>query len=181
LNKSFQRTRRLRLGCGAKVSGGVPLNFLVGRNMILIFNDDQLLPPEELARLAGASFPLIRRMIAGGCPTVDGKLSYSGFLSWAAAHYTTALPDFQVGSFPACGYHCDLAQQWMVRPVSEWELHEEDGWLDVGGPGVDGISWALRRGEDGVFAYYPIEREFVWKAADGASLLSAWQHGTLSI
>jgi hypothetical protein len=30
LNKSFQRTRRLRLGCGAKVSGGVPLNFLVG-------------------------------------------------------------------------------------------------------------------------------------------------------
>jgi hypothetical protein len=147
--------------------------------MMLIFDHDQLLAPEELASLADASLPFIRRLIAGGCPTTNGKLSYSTLVGWAGAHFVEVLPEYAVEGFPVTGYLSEAAQYWVLRPVAEWVLHEEGGWLDVGGPGVDGISWALRSGEAGVFAYYPIDAEFVWKAADAASLVSGWEGGEI--
>jgi hypothetical protein len=152
----------------------------VGRNMMLIFNHDQPLAPEEITRLADASPSLVRRAMAGGCPTKDGRLSYSAFAGWVMAHYRKVLNDFAVETFPASGYYSELDQFWILRPVLEWVLHEEEAWLDVGGPGCDGIAWALRRGQDGVFAYYPIGGEFVWKAVDAPSLIWGWQDGKIT-
>jgi len=148
---------------------------------MLTFNHEQPLAPEELARLADASLPFIRRSIAGGCPTITGKLSYSTFVRWAGPHVAAVLPEYAVARFPVGGYFSQATQYWVLRPVTEWALHEEDGWLDVGGPGVDGISWALKRGEDGIFAYYPISADFVWKAADAASLVSGWEAGHIKL
>jgi hypothetical protein len=149
--------------------------------MMLIFDHDQLLTPEEMGRLADASLPLIRRMIAGGCPTNNGRLSYSAFVRWTMTHFTEVLREFAVETFPASGHYSQTSQFWILRPVAEWDLHEDDGRLDVGGPGCDGISWALRRGEAGVFAYYPIDAEFLWKAADAASLVSGWEGGEIKV
>jgi len=161
--------------------GPMRLSFYVGPSPMLIFNHEQPLAPEELACLADASLPFIRRIIAGGCPTITGKLSYSTFAIWAGPHVAAVLPEYAVARFPVSGYFSQATQYWVLRPVTEWALHEEDGWLDVGGPGVDGISWALKRGEDGIFAYYPIGGEFVWKAAGAASLLSGWEAGTVKV
>jgi hypothetical protein len=149
--------------------------------MMLIFDHDQLLPPEELARVADASLPLIRRMVARGCPTNNGRLSYSAFAHWATNHYAEVLRDFGVETFPASGHYSESSQFWTLRPVAEWDLHEEDGWLAVGGTGADGILWTLRRGEVGVFAYYPIDREFIWKASDAGSLISGWEGGEIKV
>jgi hypothetical protein len=81
---------------------------------------------------------------------------------------------------PREGYFSETEQNWLLRPAAEWMLRD-DAWLEVGGPGVDGISFVLKKEEDGVFAYYPIERAFVWKAKDGASLISGWIAGTITV
>jgi hypothetical protein len=146
---------------------------------MLIFDHNQFFMPDELARLTDSSLPFFRRMIAGGCPTSDGKLSYSAFVSWVAKHYAEVLRDFRVETFPANGHYSEQSQFWLLRPVVEWALNENDSWLDIGGPGVDGISWALRRGARGVFAYYPIDAEFAWKADDAQSLVSGWEAGSI--
>jgi hypothetical protein len=90
--------------------------------------------------------------------------------------------DFPTDSIRPAGYYSQRDQYWLLRPSDEWKLLEaEDNWLEVGGPGVDGISFVLKRGEQGVFAYYPIEREFVWKARDAESLIAGWLASTISV
>ena len=93
----------------------------------------------------------------------------------------SALFGFQTRGIPEEGFFSAGEQNWLLRPRAEWKLHEKDGWLEVGGAGVDGISFALKKDTDGVFAYYPIDRVFVWKAKDGASLVSGWLNGSITV
>ena len=89
--------------------------------------------------------------------------------------------NFCTSILPEEGYYSEAEYNWLLRPSSEWEVRGSGAWLDVGGPGVDGISFTLRRREEGIFAYYPIEREFVWKAKDGESLVAGWLAGTIKV
>ena len=93
----------------------------------------------------------------------------------------SAFEGYSIGQIPEAGFYSATEQYWLLRPSAEWKLHEEGCWLEVGGPGVDGISFALKKAEEGVFAYYPIDREFVWKAKDGASLISGWLDGSITV
>jgi hypothetical protein len=79
------------------------------------------------------------------------------------------------------GYYSESEHSWLVRPREEWEVHDGGSWLGIGGPGVDGISWALRKGEEGVFAHYPIEKRFEWKAKDVESLIAGWIQGQITV
>ncbi len=93
-----------------------------------------------------------------------------------------AFADFSTTGVPEAGYYSESTQYWLIRPKAEWELHEEDGgWLAIGGPGTDGISWALKKDQEGIFAFYPIEGEFVWKAKDVTSLVSGWNDGRIFV
>jgi hypothetical protein len=102
-----------------------------------------------------------------------------GFIVWRKN--MSAFEGFAVHLIPEGGFYSTTEQNWLLRPSADWKLHEEGSWLEVGGPGVDGISFALRKECGGVFAYYPLGREFVWKAKDGASLISGWVDGSITV
>lgn len=89
--------------------------------------------------------------------------------------------NFCTSILPREGYYSEAEYNWLLRPSDKWEIRDEGAWLEVGGPGVDGISFALRRGEEGIFAYYPFDGEFVWKAKDGESLVAGWIAGTIKV
>jgi hypothetical protein len=61
------------------------------------------------------------------------------------------------------------------------EVLDEISLLAVGGPGVDGIPWGYRRGEPGLWAYYPIEMEFTYVAATVTALVETWASGKLRL
>ena len=79
------------------------------------------------------------------------------------------------------GYYSTAEHHWLIRPQDEWETRNAGQWLEIGGSGVDGISWALRRDEEGVFAHYPIEDRFEWKAKDVESLIAGWFSGQITV
>lgn len=139
------------------------------------------MPLEELAKVWGINLALMQRMVRAGCPTVDGAVSNADLVRWLIEHYLAALSEYSVESLPKDGYYCELSRYWVLRPVTEWELHDAEGWLAVGGPGVDGIAWAVKKNETGLFAFYPIEREFVYVAKDGPALVSNWNSGTIAV
>jgi hypothetical protein len=78
------------------------------------------------------------------------------------------------------GYWDEASQYWCIRPSDQ--IHEDPdlGFLVIGGPGVDGISWGYRPGQSGVWAY-PIEGRFVWLAPTACDLLQGWLAGTITV
>ena len=53
--------------------------------------------------------------------------------------------------------------------------------IAVGTPGVDGIYFGYRKGFQGLWAFYPIEREFKYMAATAAELVEGWCSGQLGV
>jgi hypothetical protein len=53
--------------------------------------------------------------------------------------------------------------------------------LVIGRPGVDGIEFGYRKGHDGLWAYYPIGREFVLIAATVGTLVEGWLSGRIKV
>ena len=58
---------------------------------------------------------------------------------------------------------------------------DDGGRLYIGRPGVDGIEFLYRRGSPSIWAYYPIDGEFVWKADDIESFEQAWKAGSITL
>jgi hypothetical protein len=149
--------------------------------MMLVFDHNQLLPPDELCRLASIDSALIRRAIAAGCPISDGRITCNIFSRWIEENFSLVLPEFPVMTLPQKGWYCDESKYWVLRPITEWHLHHEQTWLEVGGPGSDGIAWAVRRDHSGIWAYYPIDKEFVRVAEDANELIQGWKTGLISV
>lgn len=127
--------------------------------------------------MSGIDFGLMQRMLDAGCPTNDGRLSQNAFSHWTYEHYVEALSGFDVATLPKHGHFSEPDQYWILAPVLEWFLRSD--WLGVGGPGVDGIAWAVRKNQAGIFAFFPIEQEFVAVAENGPDLITKWMNGKL--
>lgn len=98
------------------------------------------------------------------------------------------------GEFAWAGYPCEdyLASEWAERGcwdepsqamvvVPCAEVREADGFLVVGGPGVDGIAFGYRKGLPGLWAYRAIDRGYVYMAPTVAELVEKWTSGALSV
>ena len=59
--------------------------------------------------------------------------------------------------------------------------HPEIQFLVVGRPGVDGIEFGYRKGQHGIWAFYPISREFSLVAPNLDALLDGWRSGSIRI
>jgi hypothetical protein len=72
------------------------------------------------------------------------------------------------------GAHC-----WYIEPAER--VHEDSSreFLVIGRPGVDGIKWGYRKGRHGIWAYYPIEDEFVIFADSASELRIRYLSGRL--
>jgi hypothetical protein len=73
------------------------------------------------------------------------------------------------------------AQLWFILPVIQIRSLSEEDALIVGRPGVDGIEFCYRFGHPGVWAFYPIERQ--WRAVSSTlrDLEDRWNDGSLSV
>jgi len=79
------------------------------------------------------------------------------------------------------GYWDEAGQYWYICPSDRVYEKADLRLVVVGGPGVDGIDWGYRAGHTGVWAYYPMGREFVWLAPDVDALLEGWLSGAITL
>jgi hypothetical protein len=75
----------------------------------------------------------------------------------------------------------DHSGLWVIVPAQEVEEDPGLGFLQVGRPGVDGIGFGYRRGHPGLWAYYPIDKEFVLLAATLAELVEGWLSSRIKV
>jgi hypothetical protein len=96
------------------------------------------------------------------------------WLAYECSDYFSS-PLAQTGWFDVDG------QYWYVEPVERLVEDAELHFLVIGGPGVDGIRWGYRRGERGVWAFFPIEAEFRLLAPSVADLVEGYGSGRITV
>jgi hypothetical protein len=69
----------------------------------------------------------------------------------------------------------------VVVPAGETELDRDPDLFAIGRPGVDGIAFGYRRGHGGIWAFYPIGREFVRVADSTSDLVERWRSNRIRL
>lgn len=87
--------------------------------------------------------------------------------------------DYFASPWAERGYWDEASQLLVVLPASDLEVRSAIDFLVVGRPGVDGIEFGYRRATAGVWAYYPIGREFVQVADTTRDLVERWKAGRI--
>ncbi len=92
-----------------------------------------------------------------------------------------ACDDYFASEWAERGFWDDPSQLTLIVPAAEVEERPELQLLVVGRPGVDGILFGYRVGHPGLWAYHPIDREFVLMAPSVAELVEGWLSGKLAV
>jgi hypothetical protein len=79
------------------------------------------------------------------------------------------------------GHFDELSQTWVIVPLTEVYEKAQLEFLAVGRSGLGGIDFGYRKGQSGLWAFYPIEREFKFMASTVAELVEAWCSHRLSV
>jgi hypothetical protein len=79
------------------------------------------------------------------------------------------------------GYWDEPGQYWYIWPAERVYENSELQFLIIGTAGVDGIDWGYRRGHSGLWAWYPIDAEFVALAPTAEGLLEGWLSGAIEV
>jgi hypothetical protein len=90
-----------------------------------------------------------------------------------ADYFSSALADH--------GYWDEPSQYRYIWSAEQVYEDGERQFLVIGGPGVDGIDWGYRRGHSGLWAWFPIDAEFVAIAATAEALLQGWLSGAITV
>jgi len=92
------------------------------------------------------------------------------------------LPDgFDLLGAPVEGFYSENEKYWTIRTRCEWKHDPDREWICLGGPGVDGIEFGVRKGRVGVFAYYALDAEFIVKAESVPELIHGWTNGSIAV
>lgn len=73
------------------------------------------------------------------------------------------------------------SQTLVIAPLADAYEKAEIQFFAVGRSGFDGIDFGYRKGHTGLWAFYPIDREFKFVAASVAELVEGWCSGRLSV
>ena len=79
------------------------------------------------------------------------------------------------------GFYDEAAHLHTFYPAAELVEHPALGFLAIGRPGVGGIEWGYRRGQTGLWAYYPTTGEFEHLAPTVAELFEGWYAGRITV
>jgi hypothetical protein len=79
------------------------------------------------------------------------------------------------------GYWDEAGQYWYFWPAAQVYEDRDRLFLVIGSAGVDGIHWGYRKGQKGLWAYYPIEGEWRWLASTVSGLLDGWLSGEIKV
>jgi hypothetical protein len=75
----------------------------------------------------------------------------------------------------------ESSQLWVIVAADEIVERPELEFLVIGRPGCDGIEFGYRKGHDGLWAYYPIGREFTSVAPSISTLVEGWRAGSITV
>lgn len=80
-------------------------------------------------------------------------------------------------------YYCKDSLIYVVLPADSIILDESKDWLIIGHPGVDGIQFRVKSDQldNAVYAFYPIDNEYVKVADSVAHLILKWKAGEISV
>lgn len=87
----------------------------------------------------------------------------------------------QVKEIPQSGFYSNDEYLWLIDKCENWSLNIEQGFLKFGNAGCDGVAFGLRKGMLGIWAFYPIEFEYVKKADTIAEFVEGWLNGNISV
>jgi hypothetical protein len=79
------------------------------------------------------------------------------------------------------GRYDERAQFWTFYAASDVREYPELEFLAVGSPGCDGIEWGYRKGQPGLWAFYPIEQRFESLAPTLAELFDGWNSDRIAV
>ena len=79
------------------------------------------------------------------------------------------------------GHFDEASQTLVIAPLEQAYEDAEIEFFAVGRSGWDGIDFGYRKGHSGLWAFYPIGREFRYMAATVADLVAGWCSGRLSV
>jgi hypothetical protein len=82
---------------------------------------------------------------------------------------------------PVEGYYDKTSQFWILIKKDEWHIDSERNFMVVGGPGVDGIEFGIRKGLEGIWAYYPIDDEYIKVTKSADELIEGWNSGKIKV
>ncbi len=89
--------------------------------------------------------------------------------------------DYFAGGWSVRGHFDEPSQLWVVTPLAESYLDRTIEFFAIGHSGCGGINSGYRKGQPGLWAFYPIEREFKFMAATVAELAEGYSAGRLSV
>ena len=89
--------------------------------------------------------------------------------------------DYFVEGWAELGHFDERSQTLVITPLAEIYEDAGIGFFAVGRSGCDGIDFGYRRGYTGLWAYYPIGREWQYMATSVAQLVEAWCSGRLRV
>jgi hypothetical protein len=93
--------------------------------------------------------------------------------------------DYLESPYAREGYYSAPDQWWVVLPkeqaVEICDISDNSplGFLKIGCPGIDGVSFGYRRDEEGIWSYDPILNEFLKIANDFPEFLQLYKDGHL--
>jgi hypothetical protein len=78
-------------------------------------------------------------------------------------------------------HHRSHSQTLVIVPLTDAYENKDAGFFAVGRSGCNGIDFGYRTGQAGLWAYYPITREFKFMSPTVARLVEGWCSGELSV
>jgi hypothetical protein len=79
------------------------------------------------------------------------------------------------------GSYDENSHAWVVSPFRELTDEQQFGFVAIGAPGVDGIRFCYRYGYQGLWAFYPIRKQFEFVAPTVRELVKAWSSGQIRV
>ena len=89
--------------------------------------------------------------------------------------------DYLDGPYADTGFFDRRGQFELITPVEESEEKLGSSFLAIGRAGVDGIEFGYREGQQGVWAYYPIDDQFSLLAPNVMHLVEGWSSGEIKV
>jgi hypothetical protein len=89
--------------------------------------------------------------------------------------------DYFASPLAETGYWDEGGQYWYFWRADRILEDHKRQFLVIGSAGVDGIDWGYRKGLRGLWAYYPIDSEFVLLTDTFAELVERWLSGRLTV
>ena len=81
----------------------------------------------------------------------------------------------------ANGFYHDESYLQLIYPEKELKEKKEIGFLVVGSAGADGIEFGYKKGEKGIWVYYPIDNKFEYVADSLEALIEGWCSGEIKV